>query len=72
MGGRIWTIDGNDDKNPEDSMSLTEDDETRILLEKEFDDYYEDHVHKSAVCFDFFSVFFSCSHQSQVNFCLNF
>jgi len=48
VGGRIWTIDGNDDKNPEDSMSLTEDDETRILLEKEFDDYYEDHVHKSA------------------------
>ena len=60
-------------------MSLTEDDETRILLEKEFDDYYEDHVHKSAVCYDFltfvfffFSVFFSCSHQSQVNFSLNF
>ena len=38
-------------------MSLTEDDETRILLEKEFDDYYEDHVHKSAVCFDFFFLF---------------
>ena len=37
-------------------MSLTEDDETRILLEKEFDDYYEDHVHKSAVCFDFLKV----------------
>ena len=29
-------------------MSLDEDEETRILLEKEFDDYYEDHVHKSA------------------------
>ena len=43
-------------------MSLTEDDETRILLEKEFDDYYEDHVHKSAVCFDFktFVFFFFC------------
>ena len=25
-----------------------EDEETRILLEKEFDDYYEDQVHKSA------------------------
>merc|ERR1712141_781449 len=49
VGGRIWTIDGHDDeKNPEDTMSLTEDDETRILLEKEFDDYYEDHVHKAA------------------------
>ena len=53
VGGRIWTIDGHDEKNPEDTMSLTEDDETRILLEKEFDDYYEDHVHKSAVCFYF-------------------
>ena len=70
-GGRIWTIEGRED--PEkDLMSLDEDEETRILLEKEFDDYYEDHVHKSAVCFDFFSVFFSCSHQLQVNFCLNF
>ena len=27
---------------------IDEDEETRILLEKEFDDYYEDHVHKSA------------------------
>ena len=38
-------------------MSLTEDDETRILLEKEFDDYYEDHVHKAAVGFDFLKRF---------------
>ena len=46
-GGRIWTIEGRED--PEkDLMSLDEDEETRILLEKEFDDYYEDHVHKSA------------------------
>ena len=46
-GGRIWTIEGRED--PEkDVMSFDEDEETRILLEKEFDDYYEDHVHKSA------------------------
>jgi hypothetical protein len=31
-----------------DNISMDEDEETRILLEKEFDDYYEDHVHKSA------------------------
>lgn len=47
VGGRIWTIDGYND-NPPDTMSIDEDEETRILLEKEFDDYYEDHVHKSA------------------------
>ena len=27
---------------------IDEDEETRILLEKEFDDFYEDQVHKSA------------------------
>ena len=44
-GGRIWTIDGMDT----DNMDMDEDEETRILLEKEFDDYYEDHVHKSGM-----------------------
>lgn len=61
--GNIWTVEGDEkleektgDEEEEDykSMSpstnsdgLTEED-TRILLEKEFDDYYEDRVHKSA------------------------
>ena len=31
----------------ENTAGLTEED-TRILLEKEFDDYYEDRAHKSA------------------------
>ena len=49
VGGRIWTIEGREGSDPDrDTMSYDEDEETRILLEKEFDDYYEDHVHKSA------------------------
>jgi len=50
----IWTVEGdnlmsNDDKlKDEDEDELDEDEETRILLEKEFDDFYEDQVHKSA------------------------
>ena len=57
--GKIWTVEGDEaleEREAEDvkSMSptvdtegLTEED-TRILLEKEFDDYYEDRAHKSA------------------------
>lgn len=45
--GRIWTVEG-EQNNAADNVSLDEDEETRILLEKEFDDFYEDHVHKSA------------------------
>jgi len=55
--GKIWTVEGDealDEGGDVKSMSpsvntdgLTEDD-TRILLEKEFDDYYEDRAHKSA------------------------
>ena len=41
-----------------ESLGIDEldDEETRILLEKEFDDFYEDQVHKSAGK-NFFSIF---------------
>merc|ERR1719346_972446 len=56
--GKIWTVEGDDaledagddikSMSPsENTTGLTEED-TRILLEKEFDDYYEDRAHKSA------------------------
>jgi hypothetical protein len=47
-GGKIWTVE--DDKEDDDLTGVDEldDEETRILLEKEFDDFYEDQVHKSA------------------------
>jgi len=48
VGGKIWTIDGYNDNPGAETLSIDEDEETRILLEKEFDDYYEEHVHKSA------------------------
>ena len=32
----------------DEEVEMDEDEETRILLEKEFDDFYEDQVHKSA------------------------
>lgn len=56
--GNIWTTDGN--KTLEDSRSLDSStvgeeeeeeeapDEMKILLDKEFEDYYEDRVHKAA------------------------
>jgi len=62
--GKIWTVDGDnalEEQEPnreedEDFKSLSpstnteglSDADTKILLEKEFDDYYEDRVHKSA------------------------
>ena len=48
VGGKIWTIDGYNYNPGAETLSIDEDEETRILLEKEFDDYYEEHVHKSA------------------------
>merc|ERR1712010_66849 len=58
--GKIWTVEGDeklDEKMEEgdlkslspstNSEGLSEEEE-KILLEKEFDDYYEDRVHKSA------------------------
>jgi len=62
--GKIWTVEGDsalEEKEPnredeDDFKSLSpstnteglSDADTKILLEKEFDDYYEDRVHKSA------------------------
>jgi len=61
--GKIWTVEGDNaldenESNREDDdfkslspSTITEglsDADTKILLEKEFDDYYEDRVHKSA------------------------
>lgn len=57
--GKIWTVEGDEalqDPNQEDSQDTASIDtgdglseaDTKILLEKEFDDYYEDRVHKSA------------------------
>lgn len=46
----IWTIEGEKDpldEDPDQAINFDEDD-TKILLEKEFDDFYEDHAHKSA------------------------
>ena len=48
VGGKIWTIDGYNDNPGAETLSIDEDEETRILLEKEFDDYYENRTHKSA------------------------
>lgn len=47
---RIWTIENDYDDDPEraDATSMISFDEEKILLEKEFDDYYEERVHKSA------------------------
>merc|ERR1719472_794036 len=58
--GKIWTVEGDeklDEKMEEGNLNslspstntegLSEEEE-KILLEKEFDDYYEDRVHKSA------------------------
>jgi len=61
--GKIWTVegdekldengikDGDDDLTSLSPSTVTEglsEEDTKILLEKEFDDYYEDRVHKSA------------------------
>ena len=60
--GKMWTVEGdealekqNNNKmygEAEDAASLKEEglseEDTKILLEKEFDDYYEDRTHKSA------------------------
>ena len=60
--GKMWNVEGdealekqNADKmygEAEDAASLKEEglseEDTKILLEKEFDDYYEDRAHKSA------------------------
>ena len=57
-GGSIWTVEGE----KAEPMSLMDDeeagldeDDTKILLEKEFDDFFEDNVHKSAGPVVFFS-----------------
>eukprot|EP00095_Tigriopus_kingsejongensis_P003812 maker-scaffold278_size225338-snap-gene-0.13 protein:Tk03812 transcript:maker-scaffold278_size225338-snap-gene-0.13-mRNA-1 annotation:"gustatory receptor 43a-like" len=47
----IWTIEGEKELNYDDDLDnglVLEEDDTKILLEKEFDDFYEDQVHKSA------------------------
>ena len=62
--GKIWTVEGDEalEKNNDNNMYNDADDDiptgdggeglseedTKILLEKEFDDYYEDRAHKSA------------------------
>jgi len=59
--GTIWTVEGDDklDGIPNDEADATSispstnteglsEEDTKILMEKEFDDYYEDRVHKSA------------------------
>ncbi len=47
VGGRIWTIQDSQDEDEDDYTIITQDEE-KILLEKEFDDYYEERVYKSA------------------------
>ena len=50
-GMGVWTIEGDQAKNldlDQDSNSMFDEDDTKILLDKEFDDPYEDRVHKSA------------------------
>ncbi len=54
-GFGIWTIEGNKDPMMDDlddgvnlDNAMLDEDDTKILLEKEFDDFYEDRVHKSA------------------------
>jgi len=48
-GGKIWTVEDEDDDDEKmTGIDELDDEETRILLEKEFDDFYEDQVHKSA------------------------
>lgn len=56
--GNIWTVEGDEaleKQSGEDVESLgpggeggLSEEDTKILLEKEFDDYYEDRAHKSA------------------------
>ena len=40
--------DGGDDISPRNMEEGLSEEDTKILLEKEFDDYYEDRAHKSA------------------------
>lgn len=52
-GTSVWTVEGDKEKAlGEDGEDLSDnedgDDSTKILLEKEFDDFYEDQVHKAA------------------------
>ncbi len=42
--GKIWTVEGVSSSGDGDNASLDEEDTKLLLLEKEFEDFYEDQV----------------------------